>query len=234
VYLEVEMWGKDNTMDLRLVALSSSLVLAAYASADIFVTSQDRNVTARGAIAGVTGSSTQSAPNFAPFAGDVNYGSGSSSSPDYAYGRATQNSSISTTLLTDSGRIEAYHGRGGGTSHFNVTFNVLATQTYDFTSSVTNGGFDFVGFDVSLTGPGGIVFSGRPFPNTPFNRTGMLEPGQYTLDALGSMGGVSTSSTISSNYSMSLSIVPAPASVSLAAAGMLAGLRRRRSGAKAN
>lgn len=209
---------------LAIIALTTICTLTGIAAADISLISQERSVTAFSSHPTVTESSSDFSLFHASVTGGVQ-----SPQPGDMWGHAGQDSTMSSTLLAFSGQTAGFHNGGRGESIYRVTFDAASTQTYSITGTVFGGGLGSGRMDVTLTGPGGVtVFTGSAFLSETINLGGTFGPGQYTLDAHMATSGLSTSVTISGDYNLRMTIVPAPAGTALLATGMLAVARRRR------
>jgi hypothetical protein len=217
------------------------------AAADgISFVSQERRVAA---VAGVVfGASqdfeeqTETAPDFNVFDAFV---SANASLPHVAaaHAEATQFSELSPFEISGHGAVASSaldEGVNGldvviASSSLLVTFFINAPLEYTAEAELSSQGtpgFGAVAAGFRLTGPGGdlvnFVFSGGA---SSILATGVLQPGQYTLQAGGAFSAVDAPRNVASDFLGSfdfrLAVVPEPATAFLIGAGLLA-LRRRR------
>ncbi|NOT01426.1 MAG: PEP-CTERM sorting domain-containing protein [Phycisphaerales bacterium] len=228
-----------------VAVVAAGAVKTASADAISFI-SQDRSVAA---VAGVVfgGShdleqNTESAPDFNVFDAFV---SADASLPHVAtaHAEATQFSELSPFEISGHGAVAASaldEGVDGldvviADSALLVTFFISEAVAYTAQASLFSEGtpgFGAVSAGFRLTGPGGdlvnFVFSGGA---SSILAAGVLQPGQYTLEAGGAFSALNAPHNVPSDFFGSfdfrLAVVPEPATAFLIGAGLLA-LRRRR------
>lgn len=137
-------------------------------------------------ITGTINGSSQSPLNTAPAAPFANYSGGQG-----AYGISTsQTSSVSTSLLTATGRAGNNFTAGSGitslsssgTSFFQIIFSVTNSTFFTLNTYQEFGHDGNVG--ISLIGPGTNIVYGTPVPSpTSHNVSGVLATGTYTFTA---------------------------------------------------
>src|SRR5690242_8992651 len=137
-------------------------------AASIDFVSQNRKVFALGGnsipIDGAT--DTKTAPDFAPFAGDAFVDFASPSDGDESIGHATQNSSLSSSLMTAQGLVSARvdDDFAEGTSTFEATFDVSKSSKYAFDLHLDFTEIDFLNDDPTM--PFGLGASASLKQNT--------------------------------------------------------------------
>ena len=143
------------------------------------------------------------------------------------FGEGSQTSSLDAFAINASGSASGagINGFGGSArSFFRATFSIAEPTAFDFSSSV-NPGFGSTP-SVRFTGPGGTLSSIDGFNTFSDTLAGTLDAGTYTIvaDAQAAGAGIPDNG----GFNVSLTIVPAPASVAALALGGFAAARRRR------
>ncbi len=190
-------------MKSAMFAWIALVAAAAPATAGFTFTSQSRSITAHASAASgsVTDTHSQSATDFAPFIASVD---ASATDPQFGamgFGHADQNSTLGALAISAqggwSGGRTGMGAGGGGSCSFNVSF------TLDFASA-----FTLVAFPAAdgyfFSGPNGLGLS------DPGTFTGVLEAGEYTLQAFAS--GSASFPPSGDGFFIDLIIVPTPSS----------------------
>lgn len=234
---------------MRATVIALSLCLCAPGVADLISpTSQSRSIEANAAADGEFGgpdsdSASMSAPDFGPFDESIFV---SASSDGSANARATQTSSILADSLLAAGLASssavgtlAGEGSSDADSSFLVAFDLTQSVTYTLTGTLGSGASGMApGFNaaVTLTGPDGVIVTAAIDPfggptSASINEGGVLAPGAYTLSASAGAGVFSCcgdgGTSGSANFDLAFSVVPEPASMSLAVVGLILAARRR-------
>lgn len=157
---------------------------------------------------------------FEPFTKTVTFARGAGFDVDRV--QASQDSNFGSEAITATGGVFVSLGLGflsdaKGQSDFSVTFRVLQPITYSVTGSIL---WDELSPDpaaaspaVKLTGAQGVIYQSDPaLPDaTPVDlaKSGVLQPGEYTIEAHASSLIPSGGGGATKNYSLTFGVVPA-------------------------
>jgi len=211
---------------MRVIAfLGGAVCLAGVARCDLInVQSTNRYVFAS-AVAG--GGSTNPAYVFGPVAGPWSYSlTVPSYGPNgsYSYSTASQDSTIGGSAITGSyalnNIVSSFGGGGQASSHLSVQFRLDEPVTYGASASSNHTAPNLYDvFSYQLSWSGGMVFSVTPTMGAPFEGSGQLEPGVYTLNYRINMNGSNFNGVAQSDFHVAP--VPSPGLLAMAGLGVL-------------
>ena len=168
---------------------------------------------------GTPASDKATAVAFEPFTKTLNFARGAGFDVDRV--QASQDSQINPETITATGGVVVSLGLGfvadaKGQSDFSVTFRVLQPVSYSVNGSIS---WDELFPDVTsesptvkLTGAQGVIYQSDPaLPDaTPFDYTkaGVLQPGEYVLEAHANAFIPSGGGGATKNYSLNFGVIP--------------------------
>ena len=116
-----------------------------------------------------------------------------------------------------------------GNSYFDVSFEITTELTYSLVGQldvlITGSGVGFAG--IMFSGPGGSIFELEIEDGSePFDVSGLLAPGEYSLAAYSEASVDADGATASGQFDFNLTLIPEPTSLALIVCLGLLGARR--------